>query len=105
VDARIHTSGNLENLDVDKLRILVRKNLWIILAIFVASNLGAYLTLRWTKDVYESTSELKLDVKQDATALGIAQIVEDQNRNLVAGEIEQMRSKLFFGRVLDSLDL
>lgn len=95
----------MEKLDFDKLFMLIRKNLWIIVTLFVATNLTAYLTLRWTKDVYESSSELKLDVKQDATALGIAQIVEDQNRNLVAGEIEQMRSKLFFSRVLDSLDL
>lgn len=105
MEPRTHTSGNQENLDFEKLGMLVRKNVWVILAILVATNLTAYLTLRWTKDIYESSSELKLDIKQDATALGIAQIVEDQNRNLIAGEIEQMRSKLFFSRVLDSLDL
>jgi len=105
VDTRAQPTGNLENLDFDKLWMLVRKNVWIILAILVATNLAAYLTLRWTKDIYESSSELKLDIKQDATALGISQIVEDQNRNLIAGEIEQMRSKLFFSRVIDSLDL
>ncbi len=105
MDSRIHNSGNIEKLDLDKLSMLLKKNVWIILAILVASNLAAYLTLRWTKDIYESSSELKLDINQDATALGIAQIVEDQNRNIVAGEIEQMRSKFFFSRVLDSLDL
>lgn len=105
MDARIHSSGNVEKIDFDKLLMLVRKNAWIIIAILLATNLTAYLTLRWTKDIYESRSELKLDVKQDATALGISQMVEDQNRNLIAGEIEQMRSKLFFSRVLDSLDL
>lgn len=104
MDQRI-PSRNVEQIDVDKLVTLLRKNLWIIILIFIATNLTAYLTLRWTKDIFESTSELKLDVKQDATALGITQIVEDQNRNIVAGEIEQMRSKLFFSRVLDSLDL
>ncbi len=102
---RFQPAGHVERIDFDKLSMLVKKNLWIIIAIFVASNLTAYLGLRWTKDVYESSSELKLDIKQDATALGIAQVVEDQNRNIVAGEIEQMRSKLFFSRVLDSLDL
>ncbi|MBL7849870.1 MAG: polysaccharide biosynthesis tyrosine autokinase [Cyclobacteriaceae bacterium] len=105
MDARIHSGGNVEKIDFDKLSMLVRKHVWIIVAILAATNLAAYLTLRWTKDVYESSSELKLDIKQDATALGISQIVEDQNRNLIAGEIEQMRSKLFFSRVLDSLDL
>lgn len=101
----IQRTDNVEGLDTDKLVMLVRKNLWIIIAIFLATNIAAYLTIRWTKDVYESHSELKLEIKQDATALGIKQVVEDQNRNIVAGEIEQLRSKLFFSRVLDSLDL
>ncbi|NOT75984.1 MAG: polysaccharide biosynthesis tyrosine autokinase [Cyclobacteriaceae bacterium] len=95
----------LEGIDLEKLKMVARKNLWAIIIIFIVTNLGAYLTIRWTKDVYESSSELRLEIKQDATALGIAQIVEDQNRNIIAGEIEQMKSKLFFSRVLDSLDL
>ena len=94
-----------DGLDIDKLIVLVRKNVWFMIIIFLTANLAAYLTLRWTKDVYESSSELKLESKQDARALGIQQIVEDQNRNIIAGEIEQMKSKLFFSRVLDSLDL
>lgn len=94
-----------DGIDPDKLSMIVRKNLvWIIL-IFFATNLIAYLTLRWTKDVYESYSELKLDIKQDATGLGIKNIVEDQNLNVVSGEIEQIKSKLFFNRVIDSIDL
>jgi len=95
----------IEGLDLDKLKMLVSKNLWVIFSILIITNLAAYLTLRWTKDVYEATSELRLEVEQDATALGITQLVDDQNRNIIAGEIEQMRSKLFYSRVLDSLDL
>ena len=95
----------IEGLDFDKLRMLVRKNLGTIVFILLITNLGAYLTLRWTKDVYESNSELRLEIKQDATALGITQLVEDQSRNIIAGEIEQMKSRLFYSRVLDSLDL
>ncbi len=98
-------SETIEGLDFDKLQMLVRKNLGIIITILLVTNLAAYLTLRWTKDVYESNSELRLEIKQDATALGITQLVEDQNRNIIAGEIEQMKSKLFYSRVLDSLDL
>lgn len=96
---------NPDKLDLEKLSMLVKRNRWVIVLIFIASNLTAYLTIRWTKDIYESSAELKLEIKQDATALGIKQIAEDQNRNIIAGEIEQMRSKLFFSRVLDSLDL
>ncbi len=98
-------NDSAEGLDIDKLKVLVRKNLWVIIIIFLATNLAAYLIIRWTKDVYESSSELRLEIKQDATALGIKQFVEDQNRNIIAGEIEQMKSKLFFSGVLDSLDL
>jgi tyrosine-protein kinase Etk/Wzc len=94
-----------ERIDFNKLRIIVRKNsLWIIV-IFIACNLGAYLFLRWTKDLFESSSELKLDIKQDATDLGIKNFVDEQNANVVAGEIEQIRSKLFFNLVIDSMDL
>ena len=100
-----HIPDAAEGLDIDKLRILARKNIWAIVFIFLITNLAAYLTIRWTKDVYESYSELKLEIKQDATALGIKQLADDQNRNIIAGEIEQMKSKLFFSRVLDSLDL
>src|SRR5436190_7695193 len=95
----------IEGLDLDKLKVLLRKNLWIIILIFLVTNLAAYLTIRWTKDVYESNSELRLETKQDATALGITQLVDDQNRNIIAGEIEQLKSKIFFNGVLDSLDL
>jgi tyrosine-protein kinase Etk/Wzc len=49
-----------EGIDIEKLGIVFRKNLiWIIL-IFLAANVTAYLTIRWTKDLYESASELKL---------------------------------------------
>lgn len=99
------TTDPIEGFDLDKLWVLLKKNALIIILLFLSTNLIAYLKIRWTKDEFESYSELKLEVKQDATALGIKQFAEDQNRNLVAGEIEQMKSKLFFSRVLDSLDL
>lgn len=99
----INTSA--EGIDIEKLGIIIRKNLvWIIL-IFLATNITAYLTIRWTKNLYESESELKLDTKQNATGLGIKSIVEDQNLNTIAGEIEQIKSRLFFSHVIDSLNL
>ncbi|HRI80621.1 MAG TPA: hypothetical protein PLR06_13905, partial [Cyclobacteriaceae bacterium] len=98
-------SNTQEGLDIDKLRVLLRKNIWIVILIFVSTNLVAYLTIRWTKDIYEARAELKLEIKEDATALGIKQLADENNRNVIAGEMEQMKSKLFFSRVLDSLDL
>lgn len=77
--------------------------MWIAL-IFIAINATAYLVIRYTKNLYESESELKLDVKSNAAELGIKTVVEDQNANIIAGEIEIIQSRLFMSRVLDSSD-
>jgi tyrosine-protein kinase Etk/Wzc len=101
----IKTTTSADSIDTEKLFAVIRKNLiWIIL-IFLATNLIAYLTIRYTKDLFESESELKLDIKRDATELGIKTMIDDQNLNIVSGEIEQIKSKLFFSKLLDSLDL
>jgi tyrosine-protein kinase Etk/Wzc len=98
-------NSQIEGIDTDKLLSVVRKNKWWILSLFIVCNLIAYLTIRWTKDLFESQSEMKLDIKRDATELGIKTLVEDQNLNMIAGEIEQIKSKVFFDRVIDSLDI
>lgn len=95
----------VEGIDFNKLKVVLRKNFVWIIAIFLAVNLTAYLTIRWTKDIYESSSEMKLDVKQDATELGIKTMMEDQNLNIISGEIEQIKSRVFLNRVIDSLDI
>lgn len=90
-----------ETIDFAKLAIILRNNwLWIVL-IFLTINLAAYLLTRYTKNLYQSSSEIKLDVKTDASELGISEMVEDQYMNIVAGEIEIIKSKLFLNRVLD----
>jgi tyrosine-protein kinase Etk/Wzc len=103
-DKFLHTN-QVESIDADKLLAVVRKNKWLMLSIFIICNSITYLIIRYTKDLYESASEMKLDLKRDATDLGIKTIVEDQNLNIVSGEIEQMRSEVFFNRLIDSLDI
>jgi len=78
--------------------------MWVALILLIC-NLGGYLTTRWTKDVYESASELKLDVKRNATELGIKSVVADPDVDIISGEIEQIRSNLFFSKIIDSLNL
>lgn len=98
-------NSTTENIDFGKLKTIVRNNiLWIIL-IFVIANAISILYVRYTKDVYESVSEIKLDVKQDASELGIREMVPDKNLDLISGEIETIQSKLFLNAVIDSLDL
>ena len=94
-----------EGIDSGKLLAVFRKHfVWVIL-IFILSNLAAYLTIRYTRDLFESESELKLDIKRDATELGIKTMIDDQNLNIISGEIEQIKSRLFFNKVIDSMRL
>ena len=98
-------SSSSEGIDFNKIKIAFRDNwIWMLLIFFVV-NFSAYLLIRYTKNLYESSSELKLDVKQEATEFGIKSAVEDQNLNLLAGEIEIIQSRLFLSRVLDSAKL
>ncbi|HMG91508.1 MAG TPA: polysaccharide biosynthesis tyrosine autokinase, partial [Chryseolinea sp.] len=87
------------------LRIVGRANwIWFV-GIFIAVNFMAYLVVRYTKNIYESTSVIKLDVKKEATEFGIKNPIENQNLNLLSGEIEIIQSRLFLSRVVDSSDL
>jgi tyrosine-protein kinase Etk/Wzc len=105
MDGKLKVNRGSETIDTEKLGTIIRKKIFWIILLFVVCNLSAYLVIRWTKDLYESFSELKLDVKHDALELGMKNITEDPNLNLVSGEIEQIKSKLFFNRVIDSLNL
>jgi len=94
-----------EAIDFNKLKtIFTHYWLWLVI-ILVAINSVAYLTVRYTKNLYESSSVLKLDIKQEATEFGIKPTVEDPNVNLLSGEIELIESRLFLTRVVDSADL
>ena len=98
------SSSAHDNIDFNKLKIVISNNWYWILLIFLAVNAAAFLYIRYTKNVYESESSLKLDIKKDATDLGIKSMVEDQNLNLISGEIEIIKSKLFLNRVLDEVN-
>jgi capsular exopolysaccharide synthesis family protein len=103
VDKLNTNSNTIEGIDLDKLKAIAKKSLPLIVSIFVIFNLSAYLYLRYTKDTFESSSEIKLDIQQNATELGIKTFTEDPNANLIAGEIEQIKSRVFIERLADSL--
>lgn len=95
-----------DTIDFNKLKIIVQQYWMGIILIFIVSNLTAYLVVRYTKDLYESESEIKLDIKQDASELGISNFIpERQKVNMISGEIETIQSKLFLSQVIDSLNL
>ncbi|MBL6444832.1 polysaccharide biosynthesis tyrosine autokinase [Fulvivirga sp. 29W222] len=94
-----------EGVDFEKALTVLRKSIPWVLIIFIITNLGSYLYIRWTKPLYESESELKLDVKSDATELGLTGLTENKNLNIISGEIELLKSKLFFNKVIETVDL
>ncbi|MTI20054.1 polysaccharide biosynthesis tyrosine autokinase [Fulvivirga sp. RKSG066] len=99
------TQGANDSLDFEKAGAVLKKSIiWIIL-IFALTISAAYLFIRWTKPLFESVSELKLDVKSDATELGLAGLTENKNLNIISGEIELLKSKLFTSKVIETIDL
>ncbi len=95
----------VEGVDFNKLKIIVRAN-WLWLALFfVLVNSAAYLYTRYTKNLYQSDSEIKLELSTEASEFGIKSVVEDQNLNLISGEMELIQSRLFLSQVLDSASL
>ncbi|NNF35405.1 MAG: tyrosine protein kinase, partial [Saprospiraceae bacterium] len=97
--------NSLENIDWNKFRSVFRRNfIWVIL-ILVATNLLAYLYIRYTKPLFESYSDLKLEVKSEATSLGLTRFPETSNINNISGEIELINSRLFFNKVIEAIDI
>jgi len=96
---------HVEGIDFNKLRIVGMANwIWFV-GIFITINFAAYIFVRYTKNLYESDSVIKLDVKKEATEFGIKNPIENQNINLISGEIEIIQSRLFLSRVVDSSEL
>lgn len=74
--------------------------------IFVLTISVAYLKfIRYTPEVFQSSSELKLDIKREASELGIKSLAGDQNLNVISEEIELIQSTLFLNQAVDSLPL
>jgi tyrosine-protein kinase Etk/Wzc len=91
----------LESLDLGKLWKNFRRVLPLNLVLVGFAVISAYLVLRYTKDLYQSASTLQLDIKSEASVLGFRNF--DENVNNLSREIEIIRSKLFFARVVEAL--
>ncbi|HEY3404939.1 MAG TPA: polysaccharide biosynthesis tyrosine autokinase [Ohtaekwangia sp.] len=96
-----------DGIDFNKLRVIIWNNILWVALIFIVVNAVAYLVVRYTKDLYESVSEIKLEITNDASELGINTFSVDnaQNADLISGEIEILRSRLFLSKILDSMTL
>jgi len=91
--------------DPDKLNVIFKKFLPWILLTFLTLSIGSYLIVRYTKPLFEAESILKLDIKRDASILGLNYDEEEQSFNSLSSEIELLKSRLFFNKIIDAAKL
>ncbi|UXX80223.1 polysaccharide biosynthesis tyrosine autokinase [Reichenbachiella carrageenanivorans] len=93
-----------ESLDFEKIRqVFVSSWPWVLAIMLIVMSL-VFLYLRYTKPIYSAESTLKLDIKNDANLLGLQNPLEQDIKGL-AGEIEILRSRLFFSQVADVINM
>ena len=91
--------------DLQKFLFILRKSIPVILLIIATGVIISIIIVRYTKPLYQSSSILKLDIKSEASVLGLSQMGEVQNYNTISSEIELLRSRLFFNKVLDAVNI
>ncbi len=87
-----------QEFDLTRLIVVFRKNLIWIALILLCSISGAYFFIRYTKPVFESKSQLKLDLNSEASAIGLSKmdptLEEYSAASKIAGEVEFIKSPL-----------
>ncbi len=96
------TSAGIESLDLEKLKNVFLRSLPIVILLIIISLSVASIAIRYTKQLFQSTSTLQLDIKSEAKVLGFKSFEEDINN--LAREIEIIKSKLFLTRVAETLN-
>ena len=89
----------------DRFQAVLKKMLpWSILLLLISLFI-CYLIVRYTKPLFESSSILKLNIKRDASILGLPEYDEEQTFNNLSSEIELLKSSLFFNKVIDVVNM
>jgi len=91
--------------DQDRFITVLKKLLPWIIILLLAISLISYLVVRYTKPLYESSSVLKLNIKRDASILGLQEYDEEQTFNSLSSEMELLKSSLFFNKIIDAVKL
>lgn len=93
------------SIDWAKLGLILRRHWWSILLFPLLSFLGAYLFLRYTKPTYQANVTLKLIPKMEAQLSPLGNVMRQEWDNMMAGELEVIRSPLIYSRIVESLPL
>ena len=99
------SNGTADSFDLGKLLFTLKKSIiWIVIFVLL-SVFGAYLIVRYTKPVYESSSLIKLDFESEASTLGLVRNGPlQQDLSGISGEIEILKSKLFLRKVVQAIN-
>lgn len=97
--------GNpLNDIDLDKIYHVIKRSIpWIILLLLITNSV-AYLYFRYTQQIFQSESILKLDIKNEAGLLGLQDPITPDIKG-ISGEMELLKSRLFFGKVADAIGM
>jgi tyrosine-protein kinase Etk/Wzc len=105
-ETKQHISGQedlLNAVDFAKFGMILKKR-WFILVFFLGFTImTAYFYVRYYKPVYQSSSLIKLNFQSEASILFSNATAKQESE--ISGEIELLRSRLFFSKVLEAVDL
>ena len=93
----------LADLDFIKLLHVFRKNYLLILLLLFVGLFCSWVFNRYTKPIYQSSSIIKLDIKNDNKLIGLSSSQESELNNL-SSEIELIRSNLIYTKVIEKLN-
>ena len=101
----LHNDSLGHKIDIGKLAFVFKKNIyWLGLITFVCF-FTALVYIRYTKPVFESSSEIKLDKENKSEILGLNTINNNGSFGILSSELELIKSRLFFNKVIETVNL
>ena len=101
----IHNHRLNQNIDLGKLSFIFRKNIIWLLLITLTCFFIAILYVRYTKPLFESSSEIKLDKEEKSEILGLNTMSNTNSFGILSSELELIKSRLFFNKVIETVNL
>jgi capsular polysaccharide biosynthesis protein len=90
--------------DIGVLAFLFNKSKWIIISFFTVATILSFLYLRYSQPIYESRATVQInDANRADDILHIDGL--NENGNVLAEAIEQIKSRIFLRRVVEKLDI
>ncbi|MCP4459948.1 MAG: hypothetical protein GY816_18285, partial [Cytophagales bacterium] len=99
-----HEQEFLSSFDVEKFKLILRKSWILIVLLLIVTIASAYIYVRYTPPTYESSSVIKLNFDSEASVLDISSPVLKQEGE-ISGEIELLKSRLFFSKVVEAVNM